>query len=543
MTARGPVLPKRIMAALALVGGMVAAAPSAPAALKNDVSLAFRSSIDPALPVLLAAGPAPVMFAWDKEDITREEVRSALEAQGTSAHLLDRVSVGVTCVGSMSDVAALSLTDGVRSVWGNHQMTTATSQSVPTAFNGSPSSVWNGMGWTGKGVGLAVLDTGLDATHPDLAMGTRTKLNVRVIVSHREIMGPYNDPCIQNTYTDDVNKAIYEFSGIETESLEDTETASGHGTHIAGVAAGDGTASDGRYKGMAPEASLIGVGVTDSFHRTQQIDDPTTGYEAVRPSTLGAVAGISYVLDKTLEKHRTHVILAGWGMSRELYDPWHPLSVAIRDAADFAITVVIPAGNDGPQASDCSAAETCYINQYAASPFAISVAATPKTSRTTVADVSSRGDSTLRPARDEFVRYEPTIAAPGVSVISVRRIGISPYAQVPGTLIQGEGNPSSVKSERFDADYRSMTGTSVAAAHVAGTVALMQQAAVDTNGCFLTFTQVRDILTQTATSMPGYGPDRVGAGMVDATQAVALAQVYPPEHSTANYRCPLPEEG
>jgi subtilisin family serine protease len=138
-----------------------------------------------------------------------------------------------------------------------------------------------------------------------------------------------------------------------------------------------------------------------------------------------------------------------------------------------------------------------------------------------------------------MVRYQPTLTAPGVGVVSTRRIGIAPYAELPGTIVQGEGSPSNIRNESLDPEYQPLSGTSVAAAHVAGTIALMQQAAVEQKGCYLTYDQVKSILVQTTTAMPTmYASSDVGAGMVDAGQAISLSRFVPKVPSIDPWMCP-----
>lgn len=91
-------------------------------------------------------------------------------------------------------------------------------------------SVQNGTGlpnrYTGQGVLVGIVDTGLDGTHPDFLSGT--PVATRVV----------------HTFT---------FAGADP-SMQDTD---GHGTHVAGIAAGNGRASNGLYTGMAPRANLM----------------------------------------------------------------------------------------------------------------------------------------------------------------------------------------------------------------------------------------------------------------------------------------------
>ncbi len=83
---------------------------------------------------------------------------------------------------------------------------------------------------------------------------------------------------------------------------------------------------------------------------------------------------------------------------------------------------------------------------------------------------------------------------------------------------------------------------SVAAAHVAGAIALMQQVAVEASGCYLTAHQVLDILRSTADPMAGYQDHEVGAGALDVTDAVARASVGGPR-SIDPFMCPRSSSG
>ncbi|HEY9337515.1 MAG TPA: S8 family serine peptidase [Kribbella sp.] len=102
---------------------------------------------------------------------------------------------------------------GFSKLWLDGKRKVLLDQSVPQI--GGPDA-WQA-GYTGKGVPVAVLDTGVDATHPDLAP---------------QIAGAKN---------------------FTTESADDVV---GHGTHVASTIAGTGAASDGRYKGVAPDAKI-----------------------------------------------------------------------------------------------------------------------------------------------------------------------------------------------------------------------------------------------------------------------------------------------
>ncbi|MGH2710205.1 MAG: S8 family serine peptidase [Actinomycetota bacterium] len=503
MSGRGRIR-MHVVGILVMVG--VLALPGSPAVPASADST--RAVIDPVLLSNLdSLGSAPAILTFDRTKVDRSEVAAYLEANGFQAQVFDHLSVALACASTTKQVEALAAAPGAVSVWGDHPLTPALDKSVLTAFNGDPSTVWEGVGVTGKDVSIGVIDTGVDATHPDIKYGPRVKLNVRVLVGDRDMFGPYTDPCAGTFYSP---------------QLQDSEGTSGHGTHLTSVAAGDGTVSGGRYTGVAPGADIIGVGVADTLTPQVAVDQYT------QLSLLGVMAGINYVISTGLEGCRpplcpefvpinpAKVILAGWTQDG-LHDPWHPMTFVLRDLAWYGITVVFPVGNEGPTPSDCSAAATCHFNPFAAGPEAIGVAATPKKSRGSVEAYSSRGDPVPREARGETFRYEPFLSAPGTGVIAARRPGFAHYAQPPGSIL---GAGPDLKQVGVDRRYVALSGTSVAAAHVAGAIALMQSAALKGSGCFLTSAQVMDILRSTADPISGYDRHLAGAGAIDVTAAV-----------------------
>lgn len=473
--------------------------------------------VDPALPAHLGNAPAPAILAWDPAETSHARVRAHLWGEGIDHVMLDALHMAIACTATPADIPGLTGAPGAISVWGDEALHPALSDSVPTAFNGNPENVWTGLGVTGEGVAIAVIDTGINASHPDLTWHERTRLNVKVLESHREALGPGNEvPGCQD---------------VVGEDEQDTEVASGHGTHIASVAAGDGTASGGRYTGMAPGATLVGYAAAGSADRPYDVEISGT-----RPSLVRAVAAIDHLLARELERDPvTKVALLGF-TTEGLFDPFSPLSLALQYLYEYDVVPVLPAGNEGPEPSSCDAAETCRINKYSASPWTIAVGATPDRSRTTIESYSSRGDPQARDIWGRPYRYHPTIVAPGTGVVAARRVGVTPFLVFPGENRPGATGPQ--RMHRFDAHYQPLTGTSVAAAHVAGAVALMQEAALDARGCFLTAKQVGQILTETATPVGSYAEHEAGAGALDATAAVWGAISAPNVTSGWPHQCP-----
>ena len=516
---------------LALLAGSppISGAPAAPGPAP------IGAHLDPALLRALDSGPAIAIMSWDPAAARRPAIARYLRDAGLRATVFERVPVAYACAGSAADARAMAAAPGARSVVANAPLTPALDRSVRTAFNGDPEALWSVRDITGKGVKIAVVDTGVDGRHPDVRYGTRMHTNVRVVFDHSSLLGPYPPLCEPDRYTD-------EFFG----EMENTDLSSGHGTFIASVAAGDGSASGGRYTGVAPEAEILGVGVADTL--TARVDGPPgcaargdESYEEAytcqaQVSTLGAIAAIEFILSRHVEVAApTKVILAGWTLDG-LYDPWHPLTSSIDNVSYYGVSFVVPAGNEGPAPSDCSQPDTCHFNPVGAGTTPISVAAGLKTSRRVLAPYSSRGDPVARTYHLDTHRYEPTLTAPGDGVVAARAtVATSPLVQPP--LF---GRSAAHGSERIvvDPSYVGMSGTSVAAAHVAGAIALMQEVAVRAKGCYLTAAQVREILAATASPMPGYEAWEVGAGMIDVTLAVEYAEFWPKITSREKYMCP-----
>ena len=130
---------------------------------------------------------------------------------------------------------------------------------------------------TGKGTAIAILDSGVDYKHPDFrnADGSTRILaywdqSLPFIPDHFSINNPYNlgiifsEEDLNQLLTGANNFSFFDSSiptalGSASESLSPSEDSSGHGTHIAGICAGNGRVSNGKNQGVAPESSLIVV--------------------------------------------------------------------------------------------------------------------------------------------------------------------------------------------------------------------------------------------------------------------------------------------
>lgn len=334
------------------------------------------------------------------------------------------------------------------SIWGEHARRSMLDTSVPLI---GVNDVRQELGTTarpltGKGIGVAVIDTGIDTTQGDLKA---VKHNVRMV-------GPEAVP----------------FDGFP---VNNTEQDNGHGTHLAGTIAGDGTRSGGRYVGVAPDATLVGIAVD------------------VGAPYFFTLEAMDYVLEKQAE-YNIRVTNHSYGPatgSGFRFNAADPDSLAIKRMHDAGIVAVFAAGNNGPTSDTISAD--------AQNPCALGVAAGDRQFQ--LASFSSRG------AANSTAVVGPDITAPGVDITASRALNGLASTTVP--------NSNSAPW------YSTISGTSMAAPHVAGVVAMMMEADPT-----LTFGKVREILTSTATPMKradgsAYADWEVGAGYIDALGAVS----------------------
>jgi serine protease AprX len=349
----------------------------------------------------------------------------------------------------------------VRSIYGNRTLNLTSEPEVRAytgvdrARNDAEINAHNGnLSITGRNVTVAVLDTGIDGTHHDLS--NRVIHNIKLVDTQSVGVGfsyPSNSP-----------------------NLPNTDQLYGHGTFVAGLIAGNGSASNGKYAGVAPDARLIGLGAGDLtlVYVLNGLD-----YLLANQATLGV-----QVLNCSFS-------------ANTVYDTNDPVNVATRMLTQAGVNVVVSAGNTGPGASS--------LNPYAVAPWVVSVGATD--TRGQIANFSSRG---------AFANslFRPTLVAPGVNVVSLRGSGI--------TNVTGAEGLVNADSERLNAGeipyYTTSNGTSFSAPQVAGAIALMLEA-----NPALTPAQVRNILQRTATPLAPYYQYEVGAGMLNVHAAVLAA--------------------
>jgi len=290
----------------------------------------------------------------------------------------------------------------------------------------------------GSGIIIALLDSGIDTSHPDL------------------------DDLDDNSSTSDP-KVIASVSMVEYDPFP--YDFNGHGTYVAGIIAGTGSASNGTYKGIAPQARLLNVKVFD--------DEGLSFYS-------WTLSGVEWSVS-----HGADIIVipfAGPGY------PDDPLCTAVDKAVKSGVTVIAAAGDDGPAylsvGSPGMALSCITVGSY-------------NSSSGQVCYNSSRGPSF-------FMWMDPDIVAPGYNITSCRaKTDLGLNISLPYFNTSGYGRP-------INENYTCATGTAAATGYVAGVAALLLQAFP-----FLNPEALRVAMMKTAVDL-GEDPNTQGAGLLDA---------------------------
>jgi len=472
---------KRCLLAAALVVG-------AACDTQRDAAAPQRS-VDPALAAaLVATTPGDrlaVIINYDETATTSDAMSTAIMNVGSGVIQFNNLDL-VAAFATPAEITAIRALPGVQGVYANKQLRYAAMLHESVATIGADAVQASGI--TGKGVGIAILDSGIDGLYnPDLHYPEKTIQNIKVLANLNDLF----------TFKGSLKRPA-KAADLFVENLPNSETSVGHGTHVAGIAAGLGKASGGYYTGVAPGANVVGIGTGDVLF------------------IFWALAGFDYILQHQ-KQYNIKVVNNSWGTSGP-FDPQDPINKASKKVHNRGITVVFAAGNDGPNQNT--------LNPYSVAPWVIGVAAGCKTvpdptnSAIHCADQTGQGrDAVLADFSSRGVPgdalYHPDVTAPGVHIVSTR-------ASTGTVLNVLDANHDlnltstcalSVANAPY---YTCASGTSMATPHVVGVVALMQEAA----GGTLTPDQVASVLTQTARPLPGFALWEVGAGYVDALAAV-----------------------
>jgi serine protease AprX len=319
--------------------------------------------------------------------------------------------------------------------------------------------VVDGLGIAGAGIGVAIIDSGVAASHDDLGPG-------RVV-----------------HFVDFVDFRSKPHDGY------------GHGTHVAGIIAGSGQGSAGARQGIAPAAHLVVLKTLDAQGQGHISD---------------AIAALDYAVE-----HRAayNIRIVNLSVAAGVYESYRtdPLTLAAARAVDAGLVVVTAAGNLGRGAK--GSPQYGGITAPGNAPWVLTVGASTHNGTVTRNDDAVAAFSSLGPSAIDLVA-KPDLVAPGVGIESLAEPGSTLYTARPHARVWG-------RSGTTPAPYLRLSGTSMAAPVVAGTVALMLEA-----NPVLTPRAVKAILRTTAEPRTGEDPMAQGAGFLDAKAAVELARTF-----------------
>ncbi len=445
--------------------------------------------------VAAATATAAVQVQLATIAAAQEQLQQQLAAAGTPVlYTVQRVYNGVAVMADAAQRAAIAQMPGVKAVHLLIPKEPSNSTSIP--FLGVP-ALWQTAagvgapgGLHGEGVRIAIADTGVDYLHRDFGgPGTGYLENDRTRIG--DVAG-FPGPRVVGGYDfagDDYNASAGSNKNIPHPD-PDPMDCYGHGTHVAGTAAGSGvtdtrTTYTGPYDenvdysklyigpGVAPRASIYAIKIFGCDGSTNLTDLALEW--AVDPNQDGDFGDHLDVINLSLGS---------------AYGSQYDTSVAAANNAALAgVIVVASAGNNGDIQLITSAP--------ASADRAISVAATQRAADT-IASFSSRG-----PRRGD-AGLKPDVAAPGTSIVSAKT---------------GTG------SERV-----SSSGTSMAAPHVTGVMALLRQAHPDWSVEELKALAMNSAMPLVTRSQGPFSPPllpvRTGAGRIDPQPAIAADTVF-----------------
>ncbi|PRY21986.1 subtilisin family serine protease [Pseudosporangium ferrugineum] len=384
----------------------------------------------------------PLIVRYKDEDDAREAIDRGGAKITRRLPVVRGAAVSAPKPRTQKTWSELTAEPGVQKIWLDGVRRRTLDASVPQI--GAPAA-W-AAGLTGKGMTVAVIDGAADTTHPDLA-GRVTLRNF----------------------------------------VEGTDAPVGgdvHGTHVASTIAGSGAASGGKFKGVAPEATVL------SAMACGEVNCPES-------ALLAAMQWAA------VEQKARVINMSVGGLDRPGLDPVE--ESVNRLTAETGALFVVAAGNNGPVAGE--------IDSPGSADAALTVGAVDK--EDAIADFSSRGP------RNGDRAIKPDITAPGVDIVAAKAAGSD--REVP------PGTPDG---------YIPLRGTSMATPHVSGAALLLAQAHPGWRA-----DRLKRTLMATARPNDDLGPFEQGAGRVDVAAALSgTLTAEPPSVSYGQLRWPHDED-
>ncbi len=326
------------------------------------------NSIDPELAILLnrITDDSGINAVIAFHNLPDENDLNALRQIGILGGTRYKVLPMIMVTATRQQIIAVSQLPNVRSIYGNRTLelnhdpyfkNTGIQKVAPDIDLRNQN---DGIPVSGKNITVAVLDTGVNSAHNDLA-----------------------GRVIQNVRLSDIQGLPLGFVNPNpTENVPNTDPLSGHGTFVAGVIAASGISSGGKYGGVAPGAKILGLSAGDL-------------------NLSHVLSGFDYILERG-GNYNVRVINCSFS-ANTVFDYNDPVNIATKMLTTRGVNVVFSAGNSG--------AGNGTLNPYSVAPWVISVGAVDEKGK--LADFSSRGIFGNQ-------IHKPTVAATGVNVVSLR---------------------------------------------------------------------------------------------------------------------------
>ncbi len=477
------------MALFILLAAAGIAAPDPVPSLQEHVSVILELAETPVAAAYAAPGPDKHSAAKRRLhaiEAAQARVLAQLSPKSPETQVLYRVQRtynGIAVRLPADRAASLQAIPGVRRVRRLQRVTLDNTSSVP--FIGAP-ALWDGAGrgLTGRGISIGIIDSGIEYTHPDFGGIPGMSFPTGKVAGGYDFAG--------DTYNSvDPN---HDIPAPDPDPMDQN----GHGTHVAGTAAGLGLDAGGNpYAGAyGPEtpfaAMQIGPGVApEASLYALKIFGPEGESELVIPA-------VEWAVDPNGDGDPSdHLDVINLSLGEAFAPADSPEAEACDNAAALGVLVVASAGNSHDAFFSTGTP--------ASAPRVISVAASedldpalPQLSADRQAGFSSRGPGVTGAGR---VLLKPDISAPGQLILS-----------------------AAAEATNFPTLYRYASGTSMAAPHIAGAMALLRQAhpgwsAEELKAVLMN--TAADVFSQADYGLPREAPSRAGAGRVRVDAAAA----------------------
>ena len=450
------------------------------------------------------SGPINVGLSYDHTPVSKDI--QLIEDLGYTVNLevpeVDALLIGTV---DANDIQELSMLDGVVMVERYGKVVYYGDIQTPAvkARNSSiyPVGAWD-LGVSGKGVNIALTDTGVDNEHPGLS---------------GKFVAGYDAVCYNPS---DPNCILAGFGIRPTDGTFDPDDGNQHGTACMGMAAATGIEADGSqsdFYGSAPNATLVDVRIGTDLGA-----GPFENYALEQEFYESAMNGVQWIIDNKdtawqgvdESLYGIDIISLSWGITSHESggsDGQDMHSRILDEAVLAGVTPSVAAGNDGPDNDGLSG--------MGSSSLSITVGATDDKNTIdrdddTIASYSSRGPRRDNGNNNLLDEFKPEVSAPGTNII-----------QAEGCVTSG--GCSNIIDDASQNTYTGRgSGTSYATPAVTGVIALIMEANPDLDPL-----QIKEILKQTAerrgepydSNIDPFWNKDFGWGMVDAYEAVQLA--------------------